>query len=171
MSKVIEKIKEFEQKAIDSLGCIDVEGLISSFGIEFDAEAVLPEGISGQIEKLPDGRYKISANHKENIKRRRFTAVHELGHYIYHRSLLGDGVDDNKAYRSVPDGNFYNKSIGVKEETEANQFAASVLMPWDLLEALRIEYTKTIKDNDERANKIAETLQVSREAFGYRVGI
>ena len=28
------------------------------------------------------------------------TAAHELGHYVYHRDRIGDGIYDDAAYRS-----------------------------------------------------------------------
>lgn len=170
MTDIVTRLKEFENKAIDELSCVDIESLIISLGIDLDMDAVLPEGVSGQIEKLDDGRYKISADHNESLNRRRFTVAHELGHYIYHRSLIGSGVDDNKAYRSTDKGNFYNKSIGQKEETEANQFAASILMPWNLIIALEAKVREETQDADHEIifNKVAETLKVSRQAFDFR---
>lgn len=108
---------------------VNIEAIIRAIGIELDKKASLDSEVSGQIETLPNGQFKISVNKSDHYFRQRFTMAHELGHYFLHAHLIGDGVDDNKAYRSVPAGRFHNTLIGQAEETQANRFAASVLMP------------------------------------------
>lgn len=108
---------------------VNIEGIIRSMGIELDKRADLAPEISGQLERLPNGKYKISVNKADHYYRQRFTMAHELGHYVFHLHLIGDGVDDNRAYRSTADGVYCNRDIQQSEETEANRFAASVLMP------------------------------------------
>jgi Zn-dependent peptidase ImmA (M78 family) len=140
---------------------VNIEGIIRSLGIKLDKRADLDPEISGQCERLDDGTYKISANKSDHYYRQRFTMAHELGHFLYHSHLLQDGVDDNRAYRSTTDGQFYNRLIGKDQETEANQFAASVLMPkqavldaWGRLQDLA---------------SISEEFQVSRPAMRIRL--
>lgn len=111
---------------------VNIEGIIRALGLELDKKAELDPEISGQIERVGD-KYKISANVTDGYFRKRFTMAHELGHYIYHSDLLGEGADDDRKYRSVPDGKFYNTAIKKREETEANRFAASLLMPANLI--------------------------------------
>lgn len=60
----------------------------------------LPDGVSGKIQRDERGGYYIVANRKEPEVRQRFTIAHELGHYIYHRALIGDGISDSPAYRA-----------------------------------------------------------------------
>jgi Zn-dependent peptidase ImmA (M78 family) len=90
--------------------------------------AVLHPDILGQIARTRDG-FAISVQSKDHERRKRFTAAHELGHYLFHRDLLEEGTDDDKAYRSTKRGNFYNQNIKKWHETEANRFAANLLMP------------------------------------------
>ncbi|RDD63201.1 ImmA/IrrE family metallo-endopeptidase [Ferruginivarius sediminum] len=87
--------------------------------------------------------------------------AHELGHFLYHAHLISDGVDDNRAYRSAPEGRFYNRSIGKAEETEANRFAAGLLMPRDLVLA---EWEKT-----GSLSEVAKRFQVSKQAMRIRL--
>lgn len=141
---------------------VNIEGIIRSLGIELDKKAELDDSISGQIEKLSTGAYKISVNKNDHYFRQRFTMAHELAHFLFHRSLIGDGVDDNKAYRSTSEGRFYNTNITGKHETQANQFAASVLMPESLIIELRDEFGD---DLDGLSNK----LQVSKQAISIRL--
>lgn len=141
---------------------VNIEAIIRSLGIELDKKAELDSGISGQIERLSDGSYKISVNKSDHYFRQRFTMAHELAHFLFHRSLIGDGVDDNKAYRSTNTGKFYNTSITREHETQANQFAASTLMPEALVRKLRNEFGD---DLDTLSNK----LQASKQAIDIRL--
>src|ERR1700755_157089 len=93
--------------------------------------ANLPPNISGLITTDGDG-YKIVVNGRHSIERQRFTIAHEIGHYIYHRDLLGKGTGDTLAYRAegteIP-----NKHITATHERQANIFAANLLMPNHLI--------------------------------------
>lgn len=108
---------------------VNIEGIIRAMGVELDRKAPLDKEISGQLERLPNGKFKISVNKNDGYFRQRFTMAHELGHFLLHAHLIGDGVDDSKAYRSEPQGTFYNQAITPREETQANQFAANLLLP------------------------------------------
>ena len=66
---------------------VNIEGIIRSLGVELDKKAELDDDISGQIEKLPDGSYKISVNKNDHYFRQRFTMAHELGHFK-HRHVI-----------------------------------------------------------------------------------
>ncbi|MEC9347620.1 MAG: ImmA/IrrE family metallo-endopeptidase [Pseudomonadota bacterium] len=112
---------------------VNIEGIIRDLGIKLDKRAALDPEISGQCERLDDGTFKISVNKSDHYYRQRFTMAHELGHFLFHSHLLEDGVDDNRAYRSTADGRFFNRLIGPAQESEANRFAANVLMPRDLV--------------------------------------
>lgn len=112
---------------------VDVEGAILALGIELDRSAALPPGISGELRKLPTGRFVIKASAREHLFRRRFTMAHELGHFIFHRDIVGDGVDDDQLYRSTTEGDIYNSRIKRIHEAQANSFAANFLMPKDLM--------------------------------------
>ncbi|MBV6448928.1 ImmA/IrrE family metallo-endopeptidase [Nitrosomonas sp.] len=141
---------------------VNIEGIIRSLGIELDKKADLDDDISGQIERLPGGSYKISVNKKDHYFRQRFTMAHELAHFLFHRSLIGDGVDDSKAYRSTNKGKFYNTSITREHETQANQFAASILMPESLVLRLYDEF-------DSDLDELSKKLQASKQAISIRL--
>jgi len=140
---------------------VNIERIIRSLGLRLDKKADLYEEISGLIERTEDGNYKISANRTDHYFRRRFTMAHELAHYLYHAHLLGDGVDDNRAFRSSEDGPFNNPRIGKREETEANRFAAMVLMPG---EQVREEWNRW-----RDVGTLAQRFQVSKQAMEIRL--
>lgn len=111
---------------------VPIAAIIRSLGLEVEAASELPIGISGQIEKS-NGSFRLSASKEEHNYRRRFTLAHELGHYVLHRNLIGEGLDDNTKYRSTQVGKYYNTHIDYYHERQANAFAASILLPEHLL--------------------------------------
>jgi Zn-dependent peptidase ImmA (M78 family) len=139
-----------------------VEALIESFGIELQRKAALHPDIAGEIQCFSSDRYRIAVNERDHYYRRRFTMAHELGHYLLHRDLIGTGLDDNRAYRSTNVGNFYNKNIAVEHETEANRFAANLLMPGRLVRQHHAECGGDLQE-------LSKKFQVSTEAMGYRL--
>ncbi|TOF32972.1 hypothetical protein CGJ25_00610 [Vibrio parahaemolyticus] len=115
---------------------VDLHRLCDELGIRL-SYVEMDDEISGEIESRKDGTFAINVNKNHHPNRQRFTIAHEIGHFIHHRSLIGDGVDDNKAYRSVNSGKYFNRSITSGHEREANTFAASLLMPKELVHNLR----------------------------------
>lgn len=140
---------------------VNIEGIVKGLGLLLDKKADLEDEISGQLEKLPLGKFKISANKKNHYFRQRFTIAHELGHFLLHSHLIGEGLDDSKAYRSTPDGKFFNENIGRREETEANRFASRILMPKKVV-------TKHA-ENGKKVSELATLLQVSTAAMKIRL--
>jgi Zn-dependent peptidase ImmA (M78 family) len=141
---------------------VNVEAAAQSLGVEV-RQAYLDQNISGQIEKLPDGRYRITVNAADVLTRQRFTIAHELGHFVFHRPLIGNGVDDDRAYRSTSAGQYFNTRIGPKQETEANRFAANLLMPKHLIDHLKARGIISTED-------LAKALSVSVPAMRVREG-
>ena len=108
---------------------------------------------------MENTRFSVNVFHPET--RKRFTIAHELGHYILHRELIGNGVDDTIAYRSEKIGKYHNTDIGPHEETQANRFSAGLLMPTKLV-------TNAIKEG-MGLDQMAEYFGVSRQSMDYRV--
>ncbi|WP_323845296.1 ImmA/IrrE family metallo-endopeptidase [Microbulbifer magnicolonia] len=139
---------------------VDVVGMIEALGVDYEGSFDLDSDISGEIERLNESKFVIRVNATHADTRQRFTAAHELGHYMLHRSLIGEGLDDNKAYRSQAVGKFHNTNITARHETEANQFAAAVLMPTGLVV---LEHAK-----NSDIGHLASRFGVSHEAMRIR---
>jgi len=122
----------------------------------------LPDNISGAIKRDGDG-YKIVVNKSHSRTRQRFTVAHELGHFIYHRDLLGMGVGDDRAYRSE-DTPLPNPHITLTHERQANTFASNLLMPNHLIAKLQAQGLKT-------PEQLADALEVSPEAMRIKLGL
>jgi hypothetical protein len=89
-----------------------------------DVESTDLEDCEGAL--LPSStraRWGIYVSQKGSPRRRRFTAAHELAHYLIHRKKYPDGLRCDEA---AVDGR-----NGVEIEREANDFASTLLMPLD----------------------------------------
>lgn len=116
---------------------VDIRKLIADDGVELREFSDLPEGIAGQIQRISDsGRFAISTSKDDSKEWRTYIMAHELGHYALHKSLIGNGLDDNRAFFSTDVGNYSNKKIGKVQEKEAHIFACAVLMPEEKIEQL-----------------------------------
>lgn len=136
---------------------VPIDEIIREIGLPLGYEA-LADNISGYIERQ-NGSYRIVVNSNHAPTRRRFTAAHELGHYVFHRDLLGEGVGDNRAYRTEGTER-PNANIRPIHERQANSFAANVLMPRHRLTNVAHETTQAL----------AERFGVSKEAMRIRLG-
>jgi Zn-dependent peptidase ImmA (M78 family) len=141
---------------------VPVHSLPASLGIKLKT-AFLASGISGMLEKKDDS-FLITINVADPDTRQRFTLAHELGHYMLHRHLIGDGLDDDRAYRSTEAGKYHNTLIGPEEETEANRFAANLLMPREAINRERLKLSDDIR-------AMASLFGVSEHAMSIRMGI
>ncbi|MFC7048598.1 ImmA/IrrE family metallo-endopeptidase [Emcibacter nanhaiensis] len=141
---------------------VDVNGLARALGIEVNY-AYLGKDVSGMIERTNTGSYRITVNENDPRTRQRFTIAHELGHFIYHKDKMGEGIDDDRMYRSTNVGKYHNTNIGPREETQANKFAASLLMPMDIINQLK-------SDGINDCGMLADMLDVSKHAMCIRLG-
>jgi Zn-dependent peptidase ImmA (M78 family) len=114
--------------------------------------------VSGVIRKETDGKYQIYVNVTHSPLRARYTIAHELGHYFLHKDFR-EFVD--------PELNLYRCQIGEQEsneramEIQANMFAASLLMPVELL-STRFASVRDV-------GQLAREFRVSRSAMGIRI--
>lgn len=122
----------------------------------------MDDKISGLLKKENRG-YSIKVNSTHSINRKRFTIAHEIGHFMLHDDLIGDGISDNLAYRSFHEDHQDNNSkIQQEHETEANRFAAMLLMPEHLIKQEWQSGNRAISD-------LARKFMVSEQAMEIRL--
>lgn len=137
---------------------VDVHRMAAALGLKVEAEP-LDKSISGKIVKDADRpRYTITLNANHHPRRQRFTLAHEIGHYVLHRDLIGDGIIDDAMYRSRQSD---------RVERQANSYAASLLMPAPLVR----DFAKTSDQLSETALHFGVSEEVARirlEELGLR---
>lgn len=140
---------------------VDLDDLCLRLGIEL-VKQPMESHVSGMLEPLPNSKYRITVNDTMSEGRQRFTIAHELGHLALHRHLIGDGLDD-RAMRSSKPGCYDNTHITKYEETEANKFAASLLLPKDAV------LKKAAELGRNNLSDLAKYFKVSEEAMQIRL--
>ncbi|MFO6419240.1 ImmA/IrrE family metallo-endopeptidase [Hylemonella sp. W303a] len=106
----------------------------------------------------------IAINQKDSLVRRRFTIAHECGHLI----LAHEGeifVD-----KQVVNRRSATSSLAIDEqEIEANQFAASLLMPRDEVVSHLDQLSKSCSQRSALIELMARSFGVSKKAMEYRL--
>lgn len=137
---------------------VRVGELARELGIEVYTQR-LSGGVSGMLlrdkERGGPSGYCIIVNAAEPKTRQRFTIAHEIGHYVLHRSSVGEGVKDDFFYRS---------RLSNRMEAEANRYAASLLMPMTSIYRL-------IDQGIADPRELARRFHVSLEAMSIRLGL
>ncbi len=165
--KIIER--KAERIVADTCGSrppVKVDKILNELGLSYK-EHDLGVNVSGVLY-IENGKGFIGYNPDESEVRRRFTLAHELGHYILHRFDRELFVDQKKFKVMYRDE---SSSTGeIKQEREANAFAAALLMPKDMV--LR-EVQKFIFDlageDEDMIKKLADKFEVSTQAMTYRI--
>lgn len=120
----------------------------------------LPNGVSGMLVKddplAGESGFVCFVDSSEPAVRQRFTAAHELGHFILHRDLIGSRHQDNYLLRA--------KGFTGHQETQANSFAADLLMPRKLISEIMRQGVTSLDD-------LADKFKVSRVAMAIRLGL
>jgi Zn-dependent peptidase ImmA (M78 family) len=115
------------QKALDEFktnNSIDVVNFATQLGISVFGDDL--EGESSYIEYKKDtGKYEIYVNMNHTKQRQRFSVAHELGHFVFHKDEL---LKYGKISRQ------YVNSLNPEEEKKADDFAANLLMPKEMVE-------------------------------------
>lgn len=127
--------------------------MATEMGLGFE-RVPLASGISGKLVRdasAPAG-FRIVVNALDPEQRQRFTAAHEIAHYVLHRDLIGEGVVDNALYRS---------NLRDDYERQADSLAAKILLP---SAAMRDAYQHT-----KSYAGLAELFHASTEAIRIRL--
>lgn len=140
---------------------VQVIPIAREMGLEVYTVGGWSDEISGALVKdendpvAPAG-FVIMLNEKHSPVRKRFTAAHEIAHYILHRELIGEAIQDDKLYRS---------GLSNRIEAQANRLAADILMPRHLIK----ETIDAGKAEADDVRTLAALFQVSRDAMSIRL--
>ena len=141
---------------------VDLNKIFSDLCIDY-CEEFIATGESAWIERNGD-RFSVVVNSDEPEPRKRFSAAHELAHYLLHRDLMHN--DGDRMMRHVD--KLYGKPIDNptspftrKHEVQANRLAAQIVMPGPLV---RERYAEL-----RNVANLASEFQVSKVAMEIRL--
>lgn len=166
MNKAEKKAREVLEQHDVTKAPTPLEAIVKSFGIRVVAKPYDATGyhdVSGMLYRsATDTVVGLNENHSET--RRRFSLAHELGHFLLHK---GEVFVDAKV-------NFRNRlsSMGVdREEIEANEFAAELLMPSDLVstEFYKLFDADKTSEHASPVDTLASRFKVSTQAMEFRL--
>ncbi|TGE21061.1 ImmA/IrrE family metallo-endopeptidase [Hymenobacter metallicola] len=139
---------------------IDPVSLAAAQGITVHNAEFAQDNLSGMITKQGNGTI-ILVKGSDPASRKRFTIAHELAHHFLHlQDATGSFVDNtiNLFREQFPDA---TPDADRARETEANRFAAALLMPEPLM---RREFA-----HNPDIDYLAWRFGVSEQAMGYRI--
>lgn len=150
---------------------IDVDGIAAMLNARVLYDHTLEDrGVIGEIRFSENGPV-IGINPFENSyePRRRFTLAHELGHFCLHSDERGEFTDSRRTMSRT-------ESYWDRFESEANNFAAELLMPTELVidvgEEVWAQYWDDFRaeaPNKYMIDNLAGRFQVSNQAMEYRL--
>ena len=123
--------------------------------------------VSGVI-LFQDGEYSILVNISKPVTRQHFTLAHEFGHYFLHQDALKreQGIVDGDTTLDNPNILYrLDDAASQRMEVEANNFAASLLMPAELVRRAW-EATEDINDCARIFNVSAVAMTVRLTKLG-----
>ncbi len=168
-----EEIKNEVDKLIENCFdnyIFDVKKACNKLGIKLLEAEFTDTSISGIISKdKEDNKYSIYVNKDHSIPRKRFTICHELGHFISYKqnSFSRESFEKNNGFKDQSSIIHYRSESHNKNycqiEAEANEIAADLLMPKDLIE-------RYIKYNpNSTIENISDSFYVSTAAMSVRL--
>ena len=139
---------------------VDIQAIFAELGIKFEKEWM--ETASGSLSRNGD-QFIVTVNDLESETRQRFTAAHELAHYLLHRDLMGDGKRMHRHVDTLYTGGEQSGDVIFKRshEIQANRVAAQIVMPKSLVEK-RFAVTQDV-------GALAQEFGVSRAAMEIRL--
>lgn len=113
---------------------VNLSAIFADLRIDY-CERPLSSGESAWIERIGD-RFSVVVNSFEGVARQRFSAAHELAHYLLHRDLMqADGDRMNRHTDRLYGEPEYNPASPFtrQHEIQANRLAAQIVMPAKLV--------------------------------------
>jgi Zn-dependent peptidase ImmA (M78 family) len=157
--------KLIDRLSINSLP-INVKIIAKSLNLTITS-ANLGDDVSGLL--ISDGQSAHVITHEENHpNRQRFTIAHEIGHYyLKHQFEAGEHVHVDRGHYISQRGPKASDGTDIKE-IEANQFAASLLMPSKFIRQ-KVSELGVNSLLDYHVSYLADVFKVSEQAMTIRL--
>lgn len=122
--------------------------------------APLDKGVSGMLVKRAGEDAEIYVHAADSLNRQRFTCAHEIGHYV--RRVAAEDTE----WEYIEHRDLLTSQGTSQDEIYANQFAAALLMPREVVEA---RYAELESRGLGAAPSLAVEFGVSADAMQYRL--
>jgi Zn-dependent peptidase ImmA (M78 family) len=144
---------------------IKVDEIAKGLGLKVIATEI-PNKVSGLLV-THDAVSTICLQKGDSAVRQRFTVAHELGHwYLQHQAQSGPHVHVNRGHL-ISERGARSAEGSDRVEIEANQFAAELLMPGNLVRAAVARLKRPLREDD--VSDLAGEFEVSEQAMGFRL--
>ncbi|MFD8569591.1 ImmA/IrrE family metallo-endopeptidase [Streptomyces sp. NPDC059639] len=145
---------------------VDVERLAIHLGVVISRSAFKDGDVSGMLVRQDGQSPVVGVNDAHSRNRQRFTIAHEFGHLLLHPGR--EVVLDRPVRVNLRDKT--SSTATDREEIEANAFAASLLMPADLVHMELQRLPAAVRqDPDHCTSALAAVFEVSDSAIGFRL--
>lgn len=145
---------------------VDVERLAETYGALVSRSPFKDGEVSGMLLRREGQPPVIGVNDTHPDRRQRFTIAHELGHLLLHPGR--EVVLDRPVRINLRDRT--SSMATDQEEIEANAFAASLLMPAEMLRSELLNLGPAIRQDSDRCTiQLADVFLVSTAAMGFRL--
>lgn len=146
---------------------VDVDLIVKYCGVTLE-ETDLGMDVSGLL--VANGDTAVIAYHPDQSeKRKRFTIAHELGHFALHRDAKNETVFVDKDFIVKYRSNKSYSDVEIKQEQEANSFAAALLMPKEFIfHELNKQSMRDLSESN-LIDALAAKFNVSVPAMTYRL--
>jgi Zn-dependent peptidase ImmA (M78 family) len=168
-----DQIEELAEKKLREHGLlrvpIDPVALAVKEGIKVHNAVFAEANLAGMVARRGHN-ISLLVRSADSPVRKRFTIAHELGHHFLHLHGDADGdfvdrADDVDLFRGESRSSAARRP---REEVEANQFAAALLMPRVLVAAeMEKLHNVTVEDLARRFNVSAEAMGIRLHELGY----
>lgn len=121
--RVRKLLRDFNMAPRVNRKAISVKELAENVGLPV-VQCDLPNGMAGRLvsDAFSDSGYSIEVNKRHSVQARRFTVLHELGHFFLHTN--SNDMFADPLYLDRSEAAFY---VDSNQEREANQFAEALL--------------------------------------------
>lgn len=171
--KTKDQIEQLAEKKLREHGLlrvpVDPVALAVKEGIRVHNAVFAEANLAGMVARRGHN-ISLLVRHADPPVRKRFTIAHELGHHFLHLRGDGDGdfvdrADDVDLFRGEGGSSIARRP---REEIEANQFAAALLMPRVLVdEEMERLQNATVEDLARRFNVSVEAMGIRLHELGY----
>lgn len=145
---------------------IKVTSIIRTLGLAYE-ERDMAEGDSGRLERC-GGNYRVVVNKNDGEQRRRFTAAHELAHYLLHRDLIQEHGHLDRLFSDDSEGPDPTEPLNKTHEIQANKLAAEIMLPRKTIEMAYDRQADNVRELADQFHVSLKAMDARLKSLGLR---